>query len=77
MLAVPSVLAMLAVQWVAMLLVAGTCLYPVVLQVSLWPVAVLAGAVRLVVPLGGLKVLLVFVDQHTLAAALRVLPGDG
>ena len=77
MLAVPSVLAMLAVQWVAMFLVAGAGLYLVVLQVGSWLVAVLAGAVCLVVPLGGLAVLLVFVDQHTLAAAPRVVPGDG
>ena len=70
-------LAMLAVQRVAVLPVAGAGLYPVVLQVSSQLVAVLAGAVCLVVPLGGLAVLLVFVDQHTLAAALRVLLGDG
>ena len=42
-----------------------------------WLVAVLAGAVCLVVPLDGLAVLLVFVDQHTLAAAPRFVLGDG
>ena len=77
MLAVPSVLAMLAVQRVAVLPVAGTGLYPVVLQVSSRLVAMLAGAVCLVVMLGGLAVLLVFVDQHTLAVAPRVVLGDG
>ena len=77
MLAVPSVLTMLAVQQVAVLPVAGAGLYPVVLQVSSRPVAVLAGAVCLVVPFGGLAVLLVFVDQHTLAAAPKVVLGDG
>ena len=77
MLAVPSVLAMMAVQRVAVLLVAGAGLYPVVLQVCSRPVAVLAEAVCLVVPLGGLAVLLVFVDQHNLAVTLKVVLGDG
>ena len=71
------VVAMLAVPRVAMLPVAGAGLYPVVLQVSSLPVAVLAGAVCLVVPPDGLAVLLVFVHQHTLAAAPRIIPGDG
>ena len=71
-----SVLAALEVQQVAVLPVAGAGLYPVVLQVSSRPVAVLNGAVCLVVPLGGLAVLLVFVNQHTLAATPKVGLGD-
>ena len=77
MLVVLSVLAMLAVQRVAVLPVTGAGLYTVVLHMSSRPVAVLAGAVCLVMPLGGLAVLLVFVDQHTLAAFPRVVLGDG
>ena len=70
-------MAMLAVQRVAVLPVAEVGFYLVVLQVSLQLVAVPAGAVCLLVPLGGLSVLLVFVNQHTLAAAPRVVLGDG
>ena len=77
MLAVTSVLAMLALQWVAVFPVAGAGLYPVILQGGSRPVTVLPGAVCLVVPLGGLAVLLVFVDQHTLAAAPKVVLGGG
>ena len=76
LLGLPAV-AMLAVQRVVVLPVAGAGLYPVVLQVSSRQVAVLAGAVCLVVTLSGLAVQLVFVEQHTLAAAPRVVLGDG
>ena len=75
--AVPSVLAMLAVQRTAMPMVAEASLCPLVLQVSARPVAVLAATVCLVMLLGGLAMLLVFVYQHTPAAAPKVVLVDG
>ena len=72
-----AVLAVLAVQRIAVPQITGTELHPVVLQVGLRPVAVPAGVVCLEVLLGGLAVPLVFVDQHTLVASLEVVLGGG
>ena len=72
-----AMLAVLAVHRIAVLPIAWTELHPVVLQVGFQPVAVPAGVVCLEVLLGGLAVLLVFVDQHTLAVSLVVVLGGG